>query len=72
MSILISFFEMEIKMTERVNCGKCGFTLYWGESIKDRFSMRYPLETWLAKYGNKCPNCGAKLSKKTVKETMED
>ena len=59
-------------MTERINCGSCGFVLYWGESIKDRMFMRYSETTFLAKYGKKCPNCGAGLSMESVKITFED
>lgn len=61
-----------MKLTERINCGSCGFVVYWGESIKDRFSMGYSEGTFLAKYDNKCPNCGADLSKKSVVITSED
>jgi len=62
----------EIVLTERINCGKCNFVLYWGESIKDRYILRYSEETFLAKYDNKCPNCGAALSKESVKITFEE
>lgn len=57
-------------MTERINCGKCNFVLYWGESIKDRMFMRWSEDYFLAKYGHKCPNCGT--STKEAKITYED
>jgi len=59
-------------LTERINCGKCNFVLYWGESIKDRMFMRWSEETFLAKYGDKCPNCGVDASLKSVKITYEN
>lgn len=53
-------------MTETINCGNCGFLLYWGESIKDRLFMMWSEETVLQLYKNECPNCGASLSLETV------
>jgi ribosomal protein S27AE len=56
-------------MSEKINCGKCGMLLYFGEEISRRLYMRaIPDEaTVLAAYGNACPRCGAPLSEQSVK-----
>ena len=54
-------------MTQRIDCGHCGFTLYWGESIKHRYIMKYSEEDVLGGYANICPNCGTRLTLESVK-----
>jgi ribosomal protein S27AE len=58
-------------MTEIVNCGKCGFLLYWGETIALRLFMRFSEEKLLQQYGGTCPNCGAPLSSDSVKVVVD-
>ena len=55
-------------MTEKINCGKCDMLLYFGEEIDRRLYMRAipSEETVLGFYGNKCPRCGAELTRETV------
>jgi ribosomal protein S27AE len=55
-------------MTEKINCGRCGMLLYFGEEIKRRLYMRaIPSEkTVLGFYHDKCPRCGARLTLKMV------
>jgi len=55
-------------MTEKINCGRCGMLLYFGEEIKRRLYMRaIPSEkTVLGYYNDACPRCGAKLTLKAV------
>ena len=56
-------------MSEKIDCGKCGMMLYFGEEISRRLYMRaIPDEAAvLAAYGNTCPRCGTPLSDKSVK-----
>ena len=56
-------------MSEKINCGKCGMLLYFGEEIKRRLYMRaIPDEAAvMAAYDNTCPRCGDALSDKSVK-----
>ncbi|MBI4296190.1 MAG: hypothetical protein HY667_03620 [Chloroflexi bacterium] len=56
-------------MSEKIYCGKCNMLLYFGEEIARRLYMRaIPSEdTVLGFYGNKCPRCGAELSRQSVK-----
>jgi ribosomal protein S27AE len=55
-------------MTEEIHCGKCGFMLYFGETINERLYMGgLDEEKVLQRYNNACPNCGNKLNMKTVK-----
>jgi hypothetical protein len=56
-------------MSEKINCAKCDMLLYFGEEISRRLYMRAipDEEAVLKDYGNKCPRCGAPLSKDTVK-----
>jgi ribosomal protein S27AE len=60
-------------MTEKINCGRCGMLLYYGEEIKRRIYMRaIPSEkTVLGYYNNACPRCGAGLTLKTVDIKIE-
>jgi ribosomal protein S27AE len=57
-------------VTQRIDCGNCGFTLYWGESIRHRYIMRFSEKDVLAGYENRCPNCEAHLTMDSVK--MDD
>lgn len=60
-------------MSQTINCGKCGMLLYFGEEISRRLYMRaIPDEAAvLSAYGDKCPRCGAALSKQSVKITYK-
>jgi ribosomal protein S27AE len=60
-------------MTEKINCGRCGMLLYYGEEIKRRLYMRaIPSEKTVLGYYNKaCPRCGARLTLKTVDIKIE-
>jgi ribosomal protein L34E len=60
--------EREKRMSETINCSKCGQLLYFGEEIKRRLYMRAipNEEAVLSAYGNSCPRCSASLSVETV------
>jgi ribosomal protein S27AE len=60
-------------MSEKINCGKCGMLLYFGEEIARRLYMRaLPNEKAVyASYDDKCPRCGNPLSDDSVNITIK-
>ena len=59
-------------MTEMINCGKCDFLLYYGETISERLYLGgLTEEKVLQRYNNRCPSCGNKLDMEAVKVTIK-
>jgi len=60
-------------LTEMINCRKCDFLLYYGETISERLYLGgLNEEKVLQRYKNRCPNCGNELNMKTVKVSVKE
>lgn len=60
-------------MTEIIRCKKCGFLLYFGETINERLYMGgLSEEKVLQRYKNVCPNCGDELSLEKVEVEIKE